>query len=276
MLREAMMGRTRFRGDDKHRLPAQKIEPYRLWFEFLKLASKDPNIIVDKQRYAPWGDYQAADFDEWWGAHWRELFAVDIGVGPYDENMHGQADASLVLVIPLYQDRALTLRQVNEFLVDHHAGERLADMRQGKFQLSIGNTTSTHPIHPATRFLRNLTKVRLLLKIYQFWSDAEATDERQRLEETAVRYFEWAKRWNNKIDKKKTEKKSVHVNKIELPASISRYVAYLEVRGTRTRISQDALAGWSDDSRRQVKRYLLKARRIAANVARGEFPGRYE
>ena len=201
------MSRTRFRGDERHRLPAQKIEPYRLWFEFLKLAAKDPDVNVDKKFYLPWGNYNDADFDDWWSTHWRELFAVDIGVRPYDENMHGQPDASLILVIPLYQDRALTLRQVNKFLVEHDAGERLADMKQGEFQLSVGNTTSTHPIHPATRFLRNLPKVRLLLKVYQFWIGAKARDERRRLEETAVRYSEWAKRWNDKIDKKKTEKK---------------------------------------------------------------------
>jgi hypothetical protein len=133
-----------------------------------------------------------------------------------------------------------------------------------------------HPIHPATRFLRNLAKVRLLLKFYQFCVEADTDDDRRKLEAATKRYFEWATRWNDKIEKKKAEKKIVQVSKIEIPASISRYVDYLAVRGTRTRVSQDALVGWSDDSRRQVKRYLRKARRIAANVARGEFPGQYE
>lgn len=270
------MVRIRFRGDDRHRLPAQKIEPYRLWFEFLKLASKDPSISVDEKHYASWGDYENTDFNDWWGAHWRQLFAIDIGVRPYDAAKPERSDANLVLVIPLYQDTALTLRQVNEFLVEHHAGERLADMRQGKFQLSVGDTTSIHPIHPATRFLRNLAKVRLLVKFYQFWIEADTDDDRRKLEAATKRYFEWATRWNDKIEKKKAKKKIVRVSKIEIPTSISRYVDYLAVRGTRTRISQDALVGWSDDSRRQVKRYLLKARRIAANVARGEFPGQYE
>ena len=72
--------RKRWRGDDEHRLPAQKIEPYRLWFEFLKLASKDPEIQIDKRFYQRWGSVADADFDDWWSAHWRDLFSVDIGV----------------------------------------------------------------------------------------------------------------------------------------------------------------------------------------------------
>ena len=72
--------RRRWRGDEEHRLPAQKVEPYRLWFEFLKLASKDPEIQIDKRFYQRWGSVDAADFDDWWSAHWRDLFSVDIGV----------------------------------------------------------------------------------------------------------------------------------------------------------------------------------------------------
>ena len=71
--------RKRWRGDEEHRLPAQKIEPYRLWFEFLKLASRDPEIQIDKRFYQRWGSVDA-DFDDWWSAHWRDLFSVDIGV----------------------------------------------------------------------------------------------------------------------------------------------------------------------------------------------------
>lgn len=270
------MVRARFLGDDRHRLPAQKIEPYRLWFEFLKLASRDPELTVDKRHYLPWGNYADEDFDDWWGIHWRQLFAVDIGVRPYVDGTTERSNATIVLVIPLYQDTTLTLRQVHEYLVEHKAGARLADMRQGEFQLRISDTTSSHPIHPATRFLRNLSKVRLLLKVYQFWIEADVDDDRRRLEAATKRYFEWAKRWNDKIAQKRSAKKIVQVGTIELPTSISRYVEYLQLRGTRTRIGQHELIGWNDDSRRQVKRYLIKARRIAANVARGEFPGQFE
>ena len=77
--RPAPGARKRWRGDDEHRLPAQKVEPYRLWFEFLKLASKDPEIQIDKRFYQRWGSFDA-DFDDWWSAHWRDLFSVDIGV----------------------------------------------------------------------------------------------------------------------------------------------------------------------------------------------------
>ena len=69
-----------WRGDDAHMLPAQKVEPYRLWFEFLKLAHSDPDISINKKFYRSWGTVQGVDFSEWWSGHWRTLFAVDIGV----------------------------------------------------------------------------------------------------------------------------------------------------------------------------------------------------
>jgi len=43
--------RTKWRGDAAHMLPAQNVEPYRLWFEFLKLGSRDPDIQNDKRFY---------------------------------------------------------------------------------------------------------------------------------------------------------------------------------------------------------------------------------
>jgi hypothetical protein len=61
-------------------LPAQKREPYRLWFEFLKLALKDKTLTVDEDFYKPWGSVTDVDFDAWWASHWQDLFSVDIGV----------------------------------------------------------------------------------------------------------------------------------------------------------------------------------------------------
>ena len=69
-------------GDGRYVLPAKKIEPYRLWFEFLKAALRDPDIEVNKRLYKEWGDVDGQTFNTWWdtGA-WRNLFAVDLGNG---------------------------------------------------------------------------------------------------------------------------------------------------------------------------------------------------
>ena len=168
--------RKRWRGDDEHRLPAQKVEPYRLWFEFLKLASKDPEIQIDKRFYQRWGSVDA-DFDDWWSAHWRDLFSVDIGVrvcGP-GEATEKRLEGDLVLRIPLYQDKKRTLFQIAELLDQNGAGERLADMKQGQFHLSVG-VSDGHPIQPSTRFLRNLSKVKLLMRFYRFWLEGRGSE----------------------------------------------------------------------------------------------------
>lgn len=65
-------------------MPARQVEPYRLWFEFLKLAHIDPEIHVDYDHYADWGPFWEMSFNHWWsGARWRGLFAVLPGCGSW-------------------------------------------------------------------------------------------------------------------------------------------------------------------------------------------------
>jgi len=45
----------RWSGDGTYYLPSRQVEPYRLWFEFLKQAHRDPDIEVDYEHYAEWG-----------------------------------------------------------------------------------------------------------------------------------------------------------------------------------------------------------------------------
>ena len=59
------MARRAFTGDHIKELPKGKIEPYRLWFEFLKLALEIQPDKVDKKFYAPWGDISKLTFNEW-------------------------------------------------------------------------------------------------------------------------------------------------------------------------------------------------------------------
>ena len=70
------MAPKRFAGDANSRLPKGMKEPYRLWFEFLKLALRIPGIRVDRSHYQPWGDVEGEDFDKWWAKNWSELFAI--------------------------------------------------------------------------------------------------------------------------------------------------------------------------------------------------------
>ncbi len=70
------MSQRQFAGDSSFRLPKGTIEPYRLWFEYLKVADRHPNIEVDRSLYGNWGAIEGVAFDDWWSKHWRELFAT--------------------------------------------------------------------------------------------------------------------------------------------------------------------------------------------------------
>ena len=181
---------SKWKGDSDHQLPAHQVEPYRLWFEFLKLALTDDTFKVDLKRYKPWGDIAQADFRDWWESHWRDLFSVDIGVEVLDPQHTKQklSDKELILRVPLYQGSKRTLSQIKEILERHGASERLKDMAEGQYRLQVGNGKDKSA-HPSTRFLKNLSKVRLLLNIYRFWLSHSEADDRRRLEMTALSYF---------------------------------------------------------------------------------------
>lgn len=181
------------------------------------------------------------------------------------------SEKELVLRIPLYQDPKRSLVQVAKLLKEHGASDRLRDMVDGQFRLEVGDGHE-ESTHPATRFLRNLPKVRLLLHLYRFWVANEGADDRRRLEKTAIAYFEWADDWNKRVKERKWNRPL-----IEIPFALAEYVKYLKARGSRRRTKlYESETGDVSDHRRQIARYLRKARRIAGNVAEGRFPGRYE
>lgn len=261
----------KWKGDSDYQLPAHQVEPYRLWFEFLKLALTDTSLKVDLKRYKPWGDVSNSKFDDWWTLHWRELFAVDIGVEVIDPQSAKlkTSDKELILRVPLYQGSKRTLSQIKEILEHLGASDRLKDMAEGQYRLQVGNGKD-RSIHPSTRFLKNLSKVRLLLNIYRFWLSHSDADDRRRLELTALSYFKWADAWNRKVREKKWKR-----TLIEIPPAVRTYVEYLQKRDQSGRRRLSTIDD-SSDNRRQIARYIRKARQIALNVAQGRFPGDYE
>lgn len=261
-------------GDGSHKLPAQQVEPYRLWFEFLKLASRDPDVRVNGKLYAAWGDYETLTFDQWWSPNWRRLFAVDVGVyelKPSDAQSLPASSDSLLVRIPLYQDPKRSLAQVAEILKANNASHRLRDMPAGQFHLNVGEGRGGKLIHPSTRFLRNLSKVRLLMHLYRFWVQHQGEVPIRRLEKTTLSYLAWAEGWNTKVKEKKWNRPL-----IEVPSAIRAYAKYVRERAEAGRLR---LYDGHDDHtnhRRQVARYIEKAQRLAANAGRGVFPGQYE
>lgn len=259
-------------GDEKHKLPAQRVEPYRLWFEFLRLATMDKHVVIDEATYASWGDYKTFPFSKWWGQHWRQLFAVGVGVTEMSASDARQVPAnSLVVSIPLHQDPKRSLDQIKQMLADRGAGSTLKDMPSGQFGFTMGKTADGVSVHPSTRFLKNLDKVRLLMHIYRFWVQFPDLDDRKRLDATARAYVSWASGWNKKVKSNKWDRPL-----IEIPHAMSSYVKHLDEKGDRQRVSRDSGLVADPDDRRQIARYIAKARRLATNVGRGEFPSVYD
>ena len=70
------MAQKEFAGDPQHRLPKGKVEPYRLWFEYLKVALRHPEFKVDAYIFQDWHVSSDMEFDKWWSEHLRQLFAM--------------------------------------------------------------------------------------------------------------------------------------------------------------------------------------------------------
>jgi hypothetical protein len=217
--------------------------------------------------------YEQIDFGEWWSEHWRLLFSVSVGVRVITTSeVMQQGKEHLILSIPLYQDKRVSLSQVLKLLDERDAGPQLSKKPKGQFFFNVGAGDDGHVVDPSIRFLRNLPKVRLLMHLYRFWLKYPDLDEKKRLEAMSKDYFGWADAWNRKVRERNWKR-----DLIELPEALAQYVRYLEKRGNRQRVSLYKLNDADiPNSRRQVARYLLKARRIANNVAQGRFPGEYD
>lgn len=273
---------AKWSGEGGQRLPAQKVEPYRLWFEFLKLAIQDQEIKVNRKLYEPWGDVESLTFDKWWSAHWRELFAVDVGVyqiqpSEVRDTLRSieQQKGGILIRVPLYQDPKRSLAQVEEILAANNASYRLRDMPRGQFHISVGEKDDGKQINPAQRFLRNQDNVRFLMNFYRFWVSHQDLKKTDRIDRTTLSYFAWADAWNRKIREKKWKRPPIYI-----PDSVRDYQAYLALRGGHRKqvpsYERPQKMGDQTNARRQVDRYITKARTIAANVGRGHFPGHYE
>jgi hypothetical protein len=242
----------RWSGDGTFYLPARQVEPYRLWFEFLKQAHRDAEIQIDHSHYAEWGDFADKEFGEWWGGPtWRRLFAVDAGVRVLEQGEHVESDAAALTVrLPLNKDPKETLRDVEQLLEQHKASVKLSDVVQGKFALSAGYEKA---------FLKYLSKVRIMLRCYTYWLDHQDLEGNSRVNTTVLSFYNWAKTRDGLI-----VQRGYKYNRPEIPYAVGE-------------LARSVLAGETPDQdhRRAFMRYLQKARNLSRNAAQGVFPGRY-
>lgn len=240
-------------GDGKFYLPARQVEPYRLWFEFLKQAHRDPDITVDYDFYTEWGDFWDKSFSDWWaGPTWRTLFAVDTSVRVLDKSETIKNDRQAIVVrLPLGKDPKETLKDVQQLLEQHEAGTKLDTVTQGNFRLSDGYEKG---------FLKYTDRVNFMLRLYRIWLDNAEHDKKDRIGRTAVEFNEWAQKRTDLIERNNYRYKTP-----VFPDAVKYYAEeFLTGRNTM-----------ESDERRQFMRYLKKARNLAHNAARGEFLGKY-
>ena len=240
-------------GDGRYFLAARQVEPYRLWFEFLKQAHRDPDISVDYEFYADWGNFWDKSFSEWWaGATWQTLFAVDTAVRVLDESECIQNDETAIVVrLSLSKDIKETLKDIEQLLEQHGAGTKLETVAQGKFKLSEGYEKA---------FLKYMDRANFMLRLYHIWLDNAELNKRGRVKTTAVQFYQWAKQRDDLI-----RQRSYKLTRPMFPFSVRTF-------------AEAILAGediTNSDDQRQFMRYLKKARNLANNAARGEFPGKY-
>jgi hypothetical protein len=239
-------------GDGRYFLPARQVEPYRLWFEFLKLADTDPELTVDPVHYADWGDYGTQSFTNWWsGETWRRLFAVDAAVRVLDVGELVVADETAIVVrLPLGRDRKETLRDIMDLLDQHGADHRLASSPNGKFALTEGYEKG---------FLKYLPQARLMLRLYRIWLSHQDLEGKGRIGKTAVDFITWARTRDGMI-----KSKGYKYERPLIPYSIGQF-------------ADDVIAGQypDDNHRRAFLRYLKKAQSLAGNAAAGTFPGKW-
>ncbi|WP_354689814.1 hypothetical protein [Lentibacter algarum] len=240
-------------GDGTFYLPARQVEPYRLWFEFIKAAHRDSEINVDYDFYSDWGNFWEQSFSEWWsGANWRTLFAVDSTVRVLDGNDSiVNDDQAIVVRLPLSKDPRETMKDVQQLLDQHQAGTKLETIAQGKFRLSEGYEKA---------FLKYLENASFLQRLYCIWLDNADLDKKDRVKSSAVEFYTWAKQRDDMI-----RERNYKLARPMFPFAVRTF-------------AEEILAGsntTNSDEQRQFMRYLKKARNLANNAAVGVFPGKY-
>ena len=262
----------KWRGDGNFVLPAGMIEPYRLWFEYLKLAHADASITVSQNAYGDWGDVVSTPFSPWWSQHWRDLFAVRSTVTRVVEGTIVHDDPhSLTLNIPLTGNIDATLTQIASLLrtkdVTHGA--------QGKYGLSAGYEKG---------LLKHIAKARRYLRLYGYWLKYADLHDRRRVERAAKDYTTWSRMRDDKVRAELAKKRAAGIKDSEVrripytPAFYIAFTDYLMVRDANKgrRVTQATFdPANAENARRQIVRDIRNARRLAENVATGVFPGSY-
>lgn len=264
----------RFWGDGHYVLPTPDVESYRLWFEWLKLAMNDRIYDGDSERgirftdgrYDAWGDVQNTPFEDWWEENWRRLFGMTTGVLeiPAGEVVP-HTERFITLLVPLSGMRSKIGYQLAEILEKHPEFEPTEDRPTAQFELSKG-------YHQG--FTKRLSESRRYLRLYELWLEQQANDERERVDLAVRAFVAWHEA--NPDDARRSVGNLTEAYKVYNQFLIEQAQGNEVDRATYARVyRRDGKEMTAEKGRKAIGRDLAKARKIAQNLAAGQFPGDY-
>lgn len=216
---------------------------YRLWFEFLKLAKKEPNLQSNLARsadfYAPWGDVENQSFDPWWRQH-KNLFGQTV-VTEVDRVV--RADNVLYVAIPLNQPSSRSISDVKVLIEEKQRKQLFAQGIEPSSAKSLSTAFGRYDFTPGVEIRgRTLYEVQLIYGLYQSLGKPAVNSV---FADRVVRFFKERPRskWSPYILSLAPQK---------------------EFRGN-LRYDQGQL--------RQLRRYLKRGYAVCEAVSKGEFPG---
>lgn len=103
-------------------------QPFRLWFEFYKLALNNPDLKSEIKQshdfYKPWGNIEGVRFDDWYMAN-KHLFADQLAITVSDKPSDNHDPEYLHLKIPKSWSITKTLKELKTHL-DGKVGQIIA------------------------------------------------------------------------------------------------------------------------------------------------------
>lgn len=249
-----------FAGNAQYRLPKGKVEPYRLWFEYLRVALRHPEITVDAKVYKDWGVTGDTDFDGWWSENWQKLFATQAQTAVISEVSDFKAatnDPSCAVIrVSLSGTKKSRIKDIEAALAE------LSSMKAGT------KAPSAKPAFAiSSKRSMNLKTLRGMLKYLQLYEQKNWD-----IEGASLAYFKWSRGWNDKVRSKKWKRPLVYA-----PPFLGAFANEIEKRKASKKSGPRKMNNTQqyDYLRSQARRFIRRGEKILRNVAVGKFPGSF-
>ena len=234
------------------------IEPYRLWFEWLKLATHDEDVRVG-EKYSQWGAIWNQSFDDWFEPNWRELFGVSLVRRLQTNEKANSTDDMITLEIPKRGFKSKIRDQLEAFLNQVEQDDEIVPQK-APFSISSNYLRGLLP---------NLAEERRLLRLYELSLNLKVSDESDKLKELAKSFVGTFDEWSS-------AEACVGRSVGNLPDKIKGYVALLNYQNHNSfenRREWDKYSSFTDaECRNAMLRLWHSVEKQRDAVCKGVFP----